>query len=104
MGRKTTVWIFQKTNQRNLTREKQLYGYFKRQTSEISHEKNNCMDISRDKPVKYHTRKTTVWIFQATNKRNLSREDLVMAKKGNLTRETKSLLITVQNNAIRTNY
>ena len=27
-------------------------------------------------------RKTTVWIFQATNKRNFTREDLDMAKKG----------------------
>ena len=27
-------------------------------------------------------RKTTVWIFQATNKRNLTREDLQMTKKG----------------------
>ena len=27
-------------------------------------------------------RKTTVWTFQATNKRNLSPEDLGMAKKG----------------------
>ena len=27
-------------------------------------------------------RKTTVWIFQATNKRILTRQDLDMAKKG----------------------
>ena len=27
-------------------------------------------------------RKTIVWIFQATNKQNLTREDLDMAKKG----------------------
>ena len=27
-------------------------------------------------------RKTNVWIFQTTNKRNLTREDLDMAKKG----------------------
>ena len=27
-------------------------------------------------------RKTTVWIFQATNKQNLSRKNFVMAKKG----------------------
>ena len=29
-------------------------------------------------------RKTTIWILQATNKRNLTREDLDMAKKGKL--------------------
>ena len=49
--------------------EKQLYGYFKQQTSKISHEK--------------------IWIW---------------VRKGNIKRETKSLLITAQNNAIRTNY
>ena len=49
--------------------EKQLYGYFKRQTSEISH------------------LKTWTWL-----------------RKGNLTRETKSLRTAAQNNAIRTNY
>ena len=27
-------------------------------------------------------RKTTVWIFQATNKRNLTRKNFDMAKKG----------------------
>ena len=27
-------------------------------------------------------RKTTIWIFQATNKQNLTREDLDIAKKG----------------------
>ena len=47
--------------------EKKLYGHFKRQTSEISHEK------------------TWTWL-----------------RKGNLKRETESLLIAVQNNAIRT--
>ena len=47
--------------------EKQLYRYFKRQTSEISYEKT--------------------WL-----------------RKGNLKKETESLLITAQNNAIRTNY
>ena len=48
---------------------KQLYGHFKRQTSEISHEKT--------------------WKY---------------LRKGNLKRETKSILIAVQNNAIKTNY
>ena len=33
-------------------------------------------------------RKLNVWIFQTTNKRNLTRKDLVMAKKR---RETESL-------------
>ena len=45
--------------------------------------------------------KTTVWIFQATNKRNLTREDL---EKETLKRETEFLLIAAQNNVIRTNY
>ena len=50
-------------------------------------------------------RKTNVWIFQATNKWNIKPEDLDMAKKGTpYERETESLLIAVQNNAIRTNY
>ena len=50
-------------------------------------------------------RKTTVWIFQATNWRNLMREDLDMAKKkGSLKRETEYILIVAQNNARRTNY
>ena len=49
--------------------EKQLYGYFKQQTSEISH------------------KKTWTWV-----------------KKGNLKKETESLLMVDQNNAIRTNY
>ena len=48
--------------------------------------------------------KTTVWIFQATNKRNLTLEDLTWLRKGNLKRETESLLQAAQNNAIRTNY
>ena len=48
-------------------KEKQLYRHFKRQTSEISHEK------------------TWTWL-----------------RKGNLERETESLLIEAQNNAIRT--
>ena len=49
--------------------EKQHYGYFKRQTSDISHEK------------------TWTWL-----------------RKGNLKRENESLLIGVQNNAIRISY
>ena len=50
-------------------KEKQLYGYFKRQTSEMSHEKT--------------------WTG---------------LRKGKIKRETESLLIAAQNNAIRTNY
>ena len=49
--------------------EKQLYGYFKRQTSKIS-------------------------LVKA----------LIWPRKGNLKRETESLIIATQNNAIRTNY
>ena len=49
-------------------------------------------------------RKTIIWTFQVTNKSPLTWENLDMAKKGNLKRETESLLIATQNNAIRTNY
>ena len=52
-----------------MKRRKQLYGSFKRLTSDISHEN------------------TWTWL-----------------KKGNLKRETESLLIAAQNNAIRTNH
>ena len=37
-------------------------------------QRNNCWKTE-------FGRQTTVWIFQVTNKRNLQREDLVMAKK-----------------------
>ena len=47
-------------------------------------------------------RKTAVLIFQATNKRNLTQENLNIVKKENLKRETESLLIAAQNNTIRT--
>ena len=46
--------------------------------------------------------KTILWTLQATNKQNLTREN--MAKKVNLQKETESLLIAAQNNTIRTNY
>ena len=49
--------------------EKQLYAYFKQQTSDMLHEK------------------TWTWL-----------------RKGNLKRESESLLMAAQNNAIRTNY
>ena len=38
-------------------------------------------------------RTTTVWIFQATNKRNLMREDLDMAKKEKPLKRKRILLI-----------
>ena len=47
-------------------------------------------------------RKTTVWIFQATNKRNITVEVWTWLRKGNLQKETKSLPIAAQNNAIIT--
>ena len=47
--------------------------------------KNNCMDISSDKQAKSHTRKPRHGY-----------------EKGNFKRETESLIITAQNNAIRT--
>ena len=48
-------------------------------------------------------RKTTVWTFLKTNKQHLTRETWILLRKRNLKRETESLLITAQNNAIRTN-
>ena len=54
--------------------ERQLYGRFKRLTSDISHEKKK-------------KKKTLMWL-----------------RKGNLKKETESFLITAQNIAIRTNY
>ena len=50
-------------------KEEELYGYFKRQSREIS------------------TEKTWTWL-----------------RKGKFKKETESILITAQNNAIRTNY
>ena len=41
-------------------------------------------------------RKTILWTFQATNKENLTRENLGMARKGNLKREIESLLIAAE--------
>ena len=50
-------------------------------------------------------RETTIWILQATNKRNLPHEKTwTWLRKGNIKRETESLLIAAQNNAKRTNY
>ena len=49
-------------------------------------------------------RKTTVWIFQTENNRFCIRQDLHMAMKRNLKRETESLQIAVQNSVKRTNY
>ena len=45
-------------------------------------------------------RKTTEWIFQASE---ISHEKIwIWLRKGNLKRETESLLTAAQNNAIRT--
>ena len=49
-------------------------------------------------------RKTNVWIFKATNKRNLKKNNNKKCGHGNLKRECEFLLIAAQNNAIRTNY
>ena len=51
-------------------------------------------------------RKTTVWIFHATKSPGeISHEKTwTWLRRGNLKRETESLLIVAQNNAIRTNY
>ena len=48
-------------------------------------------------------RKTTVWIFQATNRGNLTQEDLGIITVGNHKRETESFLVAAQNNSIKTN-
>ena len=45
-------------------------------------------------------RKRTLW----TNKRHLTRENVNVAKKKNVKRDTESLLIAAQNNAIRPNH
>ena len=45
-------------------------------------------------------RKTTVWIWQATNWRNITREDLAGQRKGNFKRKTVFLPIAAQNNPI----
>ena len=47
---------------------------------------------------------TTVWLYQATNWRNLTQEDLDMLHKGNFKWEIEPLLIISQNNSIRMNY
>ena len=49
-------------------------------------------------------RKTNVWIYQATNKRTPRESTWTWLRKRNLKRETESLLIAEQTNAIRTNY
>ena len=49
-------------------------------------------------------RKTTVWIFKTTNKQRLTQENMDVAKKENLKRETESFPIVAQNNTIRTNH
>ena len=46
----------------------------------------------------------TVWIFQATNRQNSHEKTWTWLRNRNLIRETESLLIPTQNNAIRTNY
>ena len=43
-------------------------------------------------------------MFLAANKRHLTQENVDEAKKENFKRETEFLLITAQNNAIRTNH
>ena len=44
----------------------------------------------------------TVWTFQATNKQISQEKIWTWLRKGNLNKETESLLITEQNNAIKT--
>ena len=47
--------------------------------------------------------KTIGLIFQATNWRNLTVEDMTWLRKGNVKRNTECLLIAVQNNVVRIN-
>ena len=51
-------------------------------------------------------KKQLEWIFQATNRRNLAREDLDKATKGKLPKETESLLkcciVTIMTNYTNT--
>ena len=49
-------------------------------------------------------RKTTVWTFQMTHKQNSHEKTWTWQRKRNFKRETESLLITAQKNAIRTNH
>ena len=46
--------------------------------------------------------KTVEWTLQTT--KEIARDDLYMAKKGILAKETEPLLIAAQNNAIKINY
>ena len=48
--------------------------------------------------------KTTIWTVQVTNQRNLARETWTWPRKGSIERETESLLIAAQNNALRSKY
>ena len=49
-------------------------------------------------------KKTSAWIFQTRNYQDCKRENMDIAKKEKPQEKTESLLITAQNNAIRTNY
>ena len=49
-------------------------------------------------------RKTTLWRFKRLIKNILHDKTLTWLRKGNFKRETESLLIAAQNNAVRTNH
>ena len=49
-------------------------------------------------------RQNILWKLEATNKWQLTWENMDITQKGNLKRETKSLQIAAQNNTIRVNY
>ena len=59
------------------------------------------IQVSSEKTTGKMGRKTTEWTFPTSNKQDLTRENLAMAK-GKFKRETQSFLIAAQYNAIRT--
>ena len=103
--------IFQATNKQNLTRDNldiAEKGNLKKETESllIATENNNAIRTDYEKAKIGMTQQNNKRrIFQATNKQNLTRDNLDIAEKGNLKKETESLLIaTENNNAIRTDY
>ena len=84
----------------------QMFHKKKQRKTDYSEQKHNRQHKNQQNKNNQKTemgRETILWAFQARNKRNLKQENLEMSKKS-LKRETESLLITTQNNAIRTNH
>ena len=51
-------------------------------TATRNNTENTCINRTKVTRNQNEKKKTTVWTFQVTNKRNLTREELNMAKKG----------------------